>query len=500
MRLISLKNILAISIYSSLLKLQLFCFVFLALKKSFCFLNKSHREGYASFFKNQKIFHVSSKILAQNSALPIMTSIALLTSFSAAAEMIVRDSEVESVIFDTINPVAQAASIGKINIILLQNDEVNAFTPGGNEVFIHTGLITHFPDPDVLRGVVAHEIGHIMGHHNSRQMENVSNQSKLSLASLAIGLGAAMASGDPRALLAGGLGGLDVAEKSLLKYSRTYESSADQAAFKLLEKSGNSALGLQKLMQHFLSETRSNNANKYLLTHPLSSERLETVNNFLLSSHYKTSTNSNILKRRFERIAYKLFAFTNPSPEAVLQKISGLKDQELALYTKAICYMRLGNQQKSIEAVDGLLKTHADDPYYNELKGQILFEFGKKESIGYFVTASNLVPNDALMKLNVAVVALNVYRDRPAELAKFIHYLKFVQQKEPESLAAYYYLSIYYETMSNPPLAQIYLALYYDKQENKMGRPLAKSALKALKAETPEWYWAKDIIEKDLKD
>ncbi|MGV2432549.1 MAG UNVERIFIED_CONTAM: M48 family metalloprotease [Rickettsiaceae bacterium] len=159
----------------------------------------------------------------------------LYFSFNTFAENIVRDSEIESVINDAISPIVRAAGMPEINIVLLENNEVNAFTFGNNEIIVHTGLIAKFPDIDVFKGVIAHEIGHILGHHVPRQMQNLENQKKIALASVALGIASAVASANPEAIAAGAIGGMDMAEKTLLKYSRTYESSADQAAFKLLK-------------------------------------------------------------------------------------------------------------------------------------------------------------------------------------------------------------------------------------------------------------------------
>ena len=164
---------------------------------------------------------------------------------------------------------------------------------------------------------------------------------------------------------------------------------------------------------------------------------------------------------------------------------------------KAVAYMKLGNMNQAISSINTLLKGSPEDPYYNELKGQILFEFGKPESLGYFVKASALLPHDALMKMNTAVVALNVHQKNPSKLQEFIPYLKFVQNKESKSIAPYYYLSLYYEAMGREALRQVYLALYYDKQGDPKGKMLAKSALRILTKDTPEWYWAQDIAERE---
>jgi len=448
-------------------------------------------------YNNNKACTPTFAGMTRNKLIIIFLIATLLSTITTNAEPIIRDSEIESVVREAVNPIIKAANIGDINIYLLQNNEVNAFTAGGNDIFVNSGLIATFPDADVLKGVIAHEIGHIMGHHISRQIENVANQSKIAIASVAVGLISGIASTDPSMIIAGSLAGMDMAEKSLMKYSRTYESSADQAAFKLLEKSGNSIVGMKKLFQFFMTQNRPDTMDKYLLTHPLSNERLETVNRFLPSSQYRVSTTNPAIQKRFERAAYKLFAFTAPKPDITLRKISFITNQELGLYVKAISYLRMSDYKNSIDAINQLLDTHPADPYYNELKGQILFEFGKKDAIKYFEKAVDLVPNDALMKMNTAIVAWSVYRADPETLAKFIPYIKFMQQKEPESLTSYYYLSLYYGSMHNDTLSKLYLAIFYDKQNNPQAKTLAKKALEGLKAETPEWYWAKDIIERE---
>jgi predicted Zn-dependent protease len=423
----------------------------------------------------------------------------LLLPFRAEAIIIIRDSEIESIIKDAINPIAKVANIGNIGIILIQNEEINAFTGGGNEIFVHSGLISQFPDIEVFKGVMAHEMGHIIGHHNSRQMQNLANQSKIAMTSIAIGLAAGVASSDPTVMVAGTIAGMDMVEKSMLRYSRTYESSADQAAFKLLEKSGNSAIGLQKLLHHFQSENRGIGMNKYLMTHPLFNERLDAVAGFLQTSRYKNSTSAASLQKRFERASYKLLAFTTSQPKLILSKTSLIKNPELRLYVEAICHLRLTDFKHSIETIDRLIAINPNDPYYNELKGQILFEFGKKESIGYFEKAVNLVPNDSLMRMNAAIVAWNIYRNQPEKLSKYLNYIKIIQQKEPESITPYYYLSMYYGALKNETFSRLYLAIYYDKQDHPQAKTLARSAVAGLKPETPEWYWAKDIIEREVE-
>ena len=425
----------------------------------------------------------------------IITTLLYVTK--SYAETMVRDSEMENIIIEAINPIVKVSgATGKINLYFIQSPAINAFTPGSNDIYLYTGLIARFHDVDMIKGVVAHELGHIVGHHNSRMTSNVETQQKAGLAGIAIGLAGAIASGNPNALIAGAIGGSDYATTNILKYSRTFESSADQAAFQSLEKSGNSAIGMKEMFDFFIKEQRGGHPDPYSLTHPLSMERMNALNNFMANSKYKHSTSSQSLEARYERMSYKIFAFTETTEEALLEA-SKVKNKSIALYMQAVAYMRMGNMKAALAAIDPLVINAPNDPYYNELKGQILFEFGKPESLEYFIKASNLIPNDALLKMNVAIVALNVYQKNPEKLKTFIPYLKFVQDKDSKSPTPYYYLSLYYEALGQEGLRQIYLALYYDKQGDKQAKILAKSAMRILPKDTPEWYWAQDIVERE---
>ena len=75
------------------------------------------------------------------------------------------------------------------------------------------------------------------------------NASAKSILFTVLGVAAAIASGDPRVGLALGAFGQTAALKSLLKYSRTQESAADQAALNLLDATKQSASGLSSFLE-----------------------------------------------------------------------------------------------------------------------------------------------------------------------------------------------------------------------------------------------------------
>ena len=48
-----------------------------------------------------------------------------------------------------------------MNIYIVQDDTLNAAAAGGQNMFIHTGLIMEAETPEELKGVIGHETGHI---------------------------------------------------------------------------------------------------------------------------------------------------------------------------------------------------------------------------------------------------------------------------------------------------------------------------------------------------
>lgn len=66
--------------------------------------------------------------------------------------------------------VANGIDTATIHTYIFEDDEINAFAiPGGN-IIINSSLITLCKDPDMLAGVMAHEIGHIEKDHVTKKL------------------------------------------------------------------------------------------------------------------------------------------------------------------------------------------------------------------------------------------------------------------------------------------------------------------------------------------
>lgn len=156
----------------------------------------------------------------------------------------------------------ERAKLEALELHVLGSEQVNAFALPGGQVFVLTGLLERAgDDDDIVRGVLAHELGHAVRRHGIRAMAREH--------AVAIAFGIFVGGDDARiALLLGGASRL-----SSLAYSRGMEDEADAFAVELLARSGRDASGLAR----FLESLESQPVPELLSTHPDSGERARAV-------------------------------------------------------------------------------------------------------------------------------------------------------------------------------------------------------------------------------
>lgn len=158
---------------------------------------------------------------------------------------------------------------------VVQDPSLNAFAVPGGYVYLHSGTILAAGSVDELAAVLAHEIGHVKGHHYARMREKAAIPELLTTLA---GLGAAAATGQ---------GGVAVAAQGVnqaieLKFSREFENEADQTGLDLMSRAGwdpnAMARFFDRLVELEKKETRAGLAiPPYLYSHPDVKERIVTV-------------------------------------------------------------------------------------------------------------------------------------------------------------------------------------------------------------------------------
>src|SRR5206468_12043415 len=109
--------------------------------------------------------------------------------------------------------------------------------------------------------------------------------------------------------------------------------------------------------------------------HALSSERIEALSQKLKTDPAWSKPSDPQLEARFQRVKAKLMGYINPRQAAIKYPET---DQSIpAHYARAYAYHLGGYPDKAVAEADSLLAIDPHDPFFLELKGQILLESGK---------------------------------------------------------------------------------------------------------------------------
>ena len=388
--------------------------------------------------------------------------IALFSSEPADAQglPLIRDAEIEDTIRRMSRPLFQAAGLApsSVSIHIVGDKSLNAFVADGQRMFVHTGLLMRAENASQVIGVIAHETGHISGGHLSRFGK--AGQQGIATSVIATILGAATALGTGRPDIGGAIiaGGQQLAQRNFFSFTRSQEGSADQAALTLLDTTGQSARGLLEFMGILENQELliTNNQDPYVRTHPLSSDRIQAI-----EAHIARSAKSDILtppemELRFQRAKAKLIGYFDPPN--VTFRIYPDTDQSIpARFARAFAYSKVPDKDKALSTLDSLLKDLPDDPYFLELKAQVLFESGDvAAAIVPFGHAVSILPEEPLIRFEYARVLIE--SSDPGDLEKAIEHLKFALSREPKYAFGWRNLGIAYGRLGDTGRSSIALA------------------------------------------
>ena len=432
------------------------------------------------------------------SKLRLCTALAGMICYSTAAiaDPLIRDAEIEHTLRLFADPIFKVAGLNPnaIKIFVVESDTLNAYVAGGQNMFIYTGLITSTTSPDMLLGVMAHETGHIAGGHLAQGAEKLKNAQIGSILTYVLGAAAAVAARQPGAAAAVFTGGNSAINRNMLAYTRTHESQADQAALGFLDKLNISAEGMIKVFDLLQRNERLHmgTPDPYMLTHPLSAERITHVRNHVDKSSIPEGQYPKELDVPFQRMVAKLYGFLQ-SPEHTLQKYPLANKSVAARVARAVAYYKMPDVARSMTEMDSLIAESPKDPFFHELKGQILYENRRsKEALAEYETAIKLLPSQPLILSDLAKVELA--QGDKAHITSAVAHLERSTTLDSTNSDAWHWLATAYGkagniTMSNLALAEEALV----EGDNKTTLQRANEALSGLKEGTPAYIRAKDL-------
>ncbi len=415
-----------------------------------------------------------------------------------AAQSILRDAETEQLLRDMAYPLIEASELEpeNVDIVLINDTSINAFVAGGQIVYVHAGLINAADTANEVQGVLAHELGHITAGHVVRFEERTRSAQGITILSLLLGVGAALA-GAGDAALGAIMAGQQAALGSFLAFNRNQEAATDLAGARYLSGAGISGRGMISFfekLRNFEIRRGYSQADEaaYGRTHPLSGDRIATLRGVLEKDPAWATPDDPDLQARFERVQAKLYGYL-AEPQRTLNLYPESDTSDPARYARAYAFHKDAQMAKAIAEADALLATDPDNPYYLELKGQVLLESGNpQEALAPLRRATELTLNEPLIAsmFGHALIATEDNTNFPeAERV-----LRAAVARDRFNPFAWYQLGVVYAERGDLPRARLASA-----EQQVMARRYPEALRSAQAAEaglprgTPDWIRAQDI-------
>ena len=296
---------------------------------------------------------------------------------------------------------------------------LNAFAIPGGFIAVHSGLIIAAQSESELAGVISHEIGHVTQRHIARMIDAQKGNAALSLGSFLLALLAARA-GSGQAASALAIGGQAALIQNQLSYSRGFDP---------------------KGMENFFMRLQQNNryyeaaAPAYLLTHPLTVERISDMENRTRQLGVHTHTDSFDFKliqqrmRVLQETKHDGWLSVAKQMNLELPEVKNNRQRAALSYGLSIAYRKLNQKNEAIRYANQAVSLGGNNAILLKNQSEVLFMFGSSADKNRALQmARTLVNNNPLSEMAVKLYASELY-----DLKKYQETLKFMRSQQAMS-------------------------------------------------------------------
>ena len=427
--------------------------------------------------------------------------LALALSLPAVAQerrrvALIRDAEIEETLRLYADPIFRAAGIvpGAVRIYLVNDDSINAFVAGGQNLFLYTGLLRRTTSPGEVIGVIAHETGHMAGGHLARMQGDMQNLSTAAILAYVLGAAAAVGGGGGAgaAILTGAT---QFAQRGMLRYSRTQEQAADQAGVTFLARAKWSPDGMLSLMQTIDRDRQllgGERTDPYLQTHPLPQQRIAFLERQVAASPYRDTPWPQDFILRHARMRAKLRGFLDAPAETLRATTTAATFADR--YARLIALYRLPDLPAAEQLFMRLNTAQPDDPYLWELRGQMRLENQEIQgAIADYTTADRLAAGQQPM-IRLGLARAMLASNTAENTANSIPLLRAVTAAEPRNIESWRMLGIAYGQTGDEARAALALAEKAYVEGNKQQLSLTlRRAENGIPAGAQDWLRLQDL-------
>ncbi len=421
---------------------------------------------------------------------------------------LIRDTEIENLLADYARPIFRVAGLGggRITMRIVRSDVFNAFVLDGRNVFIHTGTLAQADTPNEVIGVVAHEAGHIAGGHLASLRARIAKDQTRALLMQLLGIGLMVAGGvsggdGGRDIGSAGqgvmMGGTEVVMRSLLAERRSQESAADQAGLRYLNATRQSGRGMLATFERFAQQEYISDAHKdvFARSHPVASDRLARLRNLVESSPHFGNKDDATLQLRHDLMRAKLSGYLE-RPTIVFNRYPTTDTSMPARYARAIAHFFRGGSAalpNALAEIDGLVRAAPSNPYFQELKGDLLTRAGRsREAITPLRQALKMLPGASLIQVQLASALLQT--ETKEAVAEAVTLLRKSLTDDDNPQAFRLLANAYYKQGREPQANAATAQASFLEGNLKQAQIFAKRAQQGLTKGSPEWIKADDII------
>ena len=293
------------------------------------------------------------------------------------------------------------------------------------------------------------------------------------------------------------MAGQQAALGKYLAFSRGQEASADAAGAEYLSKAGLSGRGSLQFFKRLANLemrygfTRTPDSEFYR-THPMTMDRITTLQDTYEKDPAWDKPADPVIEARFQRMKAKLFGYLS-EPKRTLQVYPLTMSDIPARYARTYAFHKEAHLDKALAEADALLATAPNDPYFLELKGQILLESGRPaEALPALRRATALSGHNPLIA--TAFGHALIATEDPVQLAEAEQVLRAAVSLDRENPFAWYQLGVIYGAKGDMARAQLASAEQQTLQRNyAQALRSAESAQSGLAKGSADWIRAGDI-------
>jgi predicted Zn-dependent protease len=387
------------------------------------------------------------------------------------------------------------------NFFVVKENGVNAFALPGGYIGVNSGLILASENESELAGVLAHEISHVTQRHIARSVYDNQRTSIVSLATMLAALVLGAAADMPSDAMQGVVTASQaLAAQRQINFTRSNEHEADRVGIELLANAGFDPNGMSGFFEKL--GRRYGGSSQYvpalLRTHPVTSERVAEARDRARQLPPIAHTSS----QTYALTKTRIVALTAATPEAALSAFQGVNDSSPAAdrYGLALAQMRMSLNDNAELLFRGLIAEYPSVMAFRVGQAEAMAASGSTDAaLAVYADAIRLFPRNVPLTTSYAEVLLgageparahqlllDLLNNVPAT-APQLRLIARAANAEGDVANAYFYMSYYYASIGNLPLAigQVRLALE-TPDANNVDRARFRSRLDQLIEYLPE--------------